>query len=57
MFKVMTRLASGQLEDCWHEDDKPLRFSTEEEAQAEIDEVCDQMGYDPADYEIVECEA
>lgn len=61
-FKVMTRLANGELEDCWTEDGPagtsiPVRFDTADEAQAEIDEVCDEMGYDPGDYEIVECEA
>lgn len=54
-FRVLTRLANGDLEDCWQEDGKPVRFATEEEAQAAIDDLVDEMGYDPGDYEIEAC--
>ena len=46
-------------EDCWHgEDDKPLRFSTEEKAQNELKvhkEMCEERGmtFDPDSFQIL----
>jgi len=38
----------------WSDDGKPLRFETREEAQKEINDLCQQMKYNPEDYRIVE---
>lgn len=52
MFKVLTRTLSG-WDDCWTEDGEPQRFTTEAEAQAEIDDLLREMpDYSADDYQI-----
>lgn len=36
-YKVLTNTLSG-WEDCWKEDDKPLRFKTKQEAEEALQE-------------------
>jgi hypothetical protein len=52
MYIVLTKTMNG-WENVWTDgDDKPLSFPTREEAQAEIDDLVAEMGYDPDDYRI-----
>lgn len=37
-FEVQTRFMSGEWENVWHENEKPLFFDSREEAQTAIDE-------------------
>lgn len=37
-WEVQTRLTDGSWWVCWYEDDQPLYFDSEEEAEAAIDE-------------------
>lgn len=54
MYIVLTKTMNG-WENVWTDgDDKPLSFPTREEAQAEIDDLVQEMGYDPEDYRIEE---
>ena len=61
-FAVLTDTLCG-WEDCWTEGDKPWRFDSREEAQAEIDEHVEtsreelEDPYDPFDFRIVECDS
>lgn len=58
MFVVQTKTLGG-WENCWTETlpdgtERPVRFETKEEAQREIDDLIEEMEYDPDDYRIVE---
>jgi hypothetical protein len=54
MYIALTKTMNG-WENVWTDgDDKPLSFETLEEAQAEIDDLVEEMGYDPEDYRIEE---
>jgi hypothetical protein len=54
MYIVLTKTMHGH-EGFWTDgDDNPLAFHTREEAQKEIDDLVEEMGYDPEDYKIEE---
>ena len=55
-YMVETRM--GKIwENIWSEDDKPLFFETEAQAQSEINELLSLMpDYSPEDYRIVQLE-
>lgn len=57
MYVVQTKTHEGWV-NCWTETlpdgtERPVKFATKEEAQREIDELVEEMGYDPEDYRIV----
>jgi len=41
-------------ENCWTEDDQPMTFTTRAEAQAEIDDLLEEMpDYSAEDYRVI----
>lgn len=53
MYKVEHLFTYGWADAEWQEDNEPLRFTTAVEAQREISDLCDHMGYDPSEYRVV----
>ena len=57
-YMVECLYAHGWDDACWAKSKgsniEPWRFDIREEAQDEIDELCNNMGYDTADYRIME---
>lgn len=56
MYVVLAKTDEGWV-DIWTETlpdgtERPLRFQTKEEAQREILDLVEEMGYDPDDYKI-----
>ena len=56
MYVVQTKTLAG-WENVWTETlpdgtEQPQKFETKEEAQREIDDLVEEMGYDPDDYRI-----
>lgn len=65
-YEVQTWTAVSGWENCWHENDQPLTFETEAEAQEALDEFFYDLGnapaemaagYDEADYRIAVVES
>ena len=40
--------------NCSHENGEPATYTTQAAAQAEIDDLVSEMGYDPDDYRVIE---
>lgn len=56
MYIVLTKTREG-WDNCWTETlpdgtERPTQFQTKEEAQREIIDLVEEMGYDPEDYRI-----
>lgn len=57
MYIVQTNTVIDGWVNCWTETlpdgtERPTQFQTKEEAQREIDDLVEEMGYDPDDYRI-----
>lgn len=58
-YVVLTNTVFDGWTNCWTETfpdgtEKPMEFLTKKDAQKEIDELVEEMGYDPEDYRIEE---